>query len=52
MDKKNKPTQIGDILKNVTKKYAQDEAKKERDKSYDVRKIFEQMELDLISSMH
>lgn len=52
MDKKNKPTQIGEILKNVTKKYAQDEAKKERDKSYDVRKIFEQMELDLISSMH
>lgn len=52
MDKKNKPTQIGEILKNVTKKYAQDEAEKERDKSYDVRKIFEQMELDLISSMH
>lgn len=52
MDKKNKPTQIGEILKNVTKKYVQDEAKKERDKSYDVRKIFEQMELDLISSMN
>ncbi|WP_178312314.1 phage minor capsid protein [Clostridium cadaveris] len=52
MDKKNKPTRIGDILKSVTKKYVQDEVKKEREKSYDVRKIFEQMELDLISSMN
>lgn len=52
MDKKNKPTQIEDILKKVTKKYVQDEANKERDKSYNIRKIFEQMELDLISSMH
>ena len=52
MDKKNKPTQIGDILKSITKKYVQDEVKKERDKSYDIEKIFEQMELDLISSMY
>lgn len=52
MDKKNKPTQIGDILKNITKKYVRDEVKKERDKSYDIGKIFEQMELDLISSMN
>lgn len=52
MDKKNKPTQIGDILKSITKKYVQDEVKKERDKSYDIGKIFEQMELDLISSMN
>ncbi|WP_230028921.1 phage minor capsid protein [Clostridium cadaveris] len=52
MDKKNKPTQIGDILKSITKKYVQDEVKKERNKSYDIGKIFEQMELDLISSMN
>ncbi|MDU4953470.1 MAG: phage minor capsid protein [Clostridium sp.] len=52
MDKKNKPTQIGDILKSITKKYVQDEVKKERNKSYDIGNIFEQMELDLISSMN
>lgn len=52
MDKKNKPTQIGEILKSITKQSIQDNAAKERAKSYDIRKIFEQMELDLISSMH
>jgi hypothetical protein len=48
---KNKPSKLGEILKNVTKKSIQDNAAKEREKSYDIRKIFEQMELDLISSM-
>ncbi|MCF0149672.1 MAG: capsid protein, partial [Clostridium sp.] len=51
MAKKNKSSKIGDILKNITKKYIKDTAAKEREKSYDIRKIFEQMELDLISSM-
>lgn len=48
---KNKPSKLGDILKNITKSYIAKEAAKERTKSYDIRRIFEQMELDLISSM-
>lgn len=52
MAKKNNPSKLGEILKKITKKSIQDEAIKERAKSYDIRKIFEQMELDLISSMH
>lgn len=53
MDKKNKnPSKIGEILKSITKKTIQDNVAKEREKSYDIRRIFEQMELDLISSMH
>ncbi|MDU4728316.1 phage minor capsid protein [Clostridium sp.] len=52
MAKKNNPSKLGEILKKITKKSIQDEDIKERAKSYDVRKIFEQMELDLISSMH
>ncbi|MDQ0149344.1 phage minor capsid protein [Eubacterium multiforme] len=52
MDKKNKPSKLKDILNKLTRKKIKDNAKKERDKSYDIRKIFEQMELDLISSMH
>lgn len=52
MAKKNNPSKLGEILKNITKKSIKDNAAKERAKSYDVRKIFEQMELDLISSMH
>lgn len=52
MAKKNNPSKLGEILKNITKKSIQDNAAKERAKSYDIRKIFEQMELDLISSMH
>lgn len=51
MAKKNKPSKLGEILKNITKQSIQDNAAKEREKSYDIRKIFEQMELDLISSM-
>lgn len=51
MAKKNKPRKLGEILKNITKKSIKDNAAKEREKSYDIRKIFEQMELDLISSM-
>ncbi|MGG7215303.1 phage minor capsid protein [Clostridium nigeriense] len=51
MAKKNKPSKLGEILKNITKRSIQDNAAKERAKSYDIRKIFEQMELDLISSM-
>lgn len=52
MAKKNKPSKLGEILKSITKKSIKDNAAKERAKSYDIRKIFEQMELDLISSMH
>lgn len=52
MTKKNRPSKLGDILKSITKKSIKDNAAKERAKSYDIRKIFEQMELDLISSMH
>lgn len=51
MAKKNNPSKLGEILKNITKQSIKDNAAKERAKSYDVRKIFEQMELDLISSM-
>lgn len=52
MAKKNNPSKLGEILKKITKKSIQDNAAKERAKSYDIGKIFEQMELDLISSMH
>lgn len=52
MAKKNNSSKLGEILKNITKKSIKDNTAKERAKSYDVRKIFEQMELDLISSMH
>lgn len=52
MAKKNNPSKLGEILKKITKKSIQDNAAKERAKSYDIRKIFEQMELDLISNMH
>ncbi|SHJ52380.1 Phage minor capsid protein 2 [Clostridium cavendishii DSM 21758] len=52
MDKKNNPSKLGEILKNITKQSIQYNAAKEREKSYDIRRIFEQMELDLISSMH
>ena len=51
MAKKNKPSKLREILKNITKSSIKDNAAKERRKSYDIRKIFEQMELDLISSM-
>lgn len=51
MAKKNKPSKLGEILKGITKQSIKDNAYKEREKSYDIRKIFEQMELDLISSM-
>lgn len=51
MAKKNKPSKLGDILKNVNKQTIKEAAEKERQKSYDIREIFQQMELDLISSM-
>ena len=51
MTKKNSPTRLREILKNITKQSIKDNAAKEREKSYNIRKIFEQMELDLISSM-
>lgn len=52
MYKNNKPSKLKDILKNFRKNIIKDNSNNERDKSYDIRKIFEQMELDLISSMH
>ncbi|WP_278246169.1 phage minor capsid protein [Clostridium polynesiense] len=43
---------LSDILKNIFKNSSLDELNKSnKDKAYDIRKIFEQMELDLISSM-
>lgn len=51
MAKKNTTSKLGDILKNLTKKNITDKAAKEREKAYDIRGIFQQMELDLISSM-
>lgn len=51
MAKKSKPSKLGEIIKNITKQSINDNAANERQKSYDIRKIFEQMELDLISSM-
>lgn len=52
MTKKNKIKSIKDILKGITKKTIKENFKREAEKSYDIGKIFEQMELDLISSMH
>ena len=52
MYKNNKPSKLKDILKKFRKNIIKDNSNNERDKSYDIRKIFEQMELDLISSMH
>lgn len=53
MDKRDKDIQLlADILRGITENKIKENAKKERDKSYDIRNIFEQMELDLISSMH
>ncbi|MBN1050279.1 phage minor capsid protein [Clostridium botulinum] len=50
--KKNRFSKLGDIIKNLTKNKILENAKREKEQSYDIRKIFEQMELDLISSMH
>lgn len=52
MSKKSKISKLGDIIKHLTKNKILENAKKEKQQSYDIRKIFEQMELDLISSMH
>ena len=52
MGKNNKPSILKDILKNLTKKQILENAKKEKEKSYDIRIIFQQMELDLIASLH
>ncbi|QLY79191.1 phage minor capsid protein [Clostridium intestinale] len=51
MAKKNKPSKLGDVLKNINKQTIKDASEKERQKSYDIREIFQQMELDLITSM-
>lgn len=53
MDKKNnKPSKLSEVLESITKKKILEDHKNERDKSYDIRKIFEEIELALISSMH
>lgn len=52
MDKKNKkPSLLSELLNKITKKTILDNAEKEKSKAYDIRKIYQQMELDLISSM-
>lgn len=53
MDKRNNnPSKLSEVLENITKKKILEDHKNERDKSYDIRKIFEEIELALISSMH
>ncbi|MBM7835941.1 phage minor capsid protein [Clostridium sardiniense] len=52
MDKKNNPSKLSEVLEGITKKKILEDHKNERDKSYDIRKIFEEIELALISSMH
>lgn len=54
MNKKNKNniSKLGWILEGITKQKIIDDHKKEKDEAYDIRKIFEGMELALISSMH
>lgn len=42
---------ISDLMKYFSKEEIEKRAKLERDKAYDIRAIFEQMELDLIASM-
>lgn len=42
---------ISDLTKYLSKEEIEKRAKLERDKAYDIRAIFEQMELDLIASM-
>ena len=50
---KNSPSKLKDILKKkLFKNYILEQQQKEKEEAYDIRKIFEQMELDLISSMH
>lgn len=51
MKKNNKPSILSELIKKITKKTILDNAEKEKEKAYDIRKIYEQMELDLISSM-
>lgn len=51
MAKNKGPFKLGETLKKITKEFILNEAKKERDKAYDIRRIFEEMELNLISSM-
>lgn len=49
--KNNKPSLLSELLKKITKKTILDNAEKEKANAYDIRKIYEKMELDLISSM-
>lgn len=42
---------ISELMKYFSKEEIEKRAKLERDKAYDIRRIFEQMELDLIASM-
>ncbi|WP_300386265.1 phage minor capsid protein, partial [Clostridium sp.] len=51
MDKKNKPSILSELLMKITKKTILDNVEKEKVNAYDIRKIYEKMELDLISSM-
>lgn len=51
-DEKNNISKLSWILEGITKQKILDDHKKEKNKAYDIRKIFEEMELALISSMH
>lgn len=51
MSNDKKPKKLSEIIKKFTKKYILDNAEKEKQKAYDIRSIYQQMELDLISSM-
>lgn len=52
MNKNDKPYKINDILDNLPNINKIDDDNSDKNKSYDIRKIFEDMELALISSMH
>lgn len=51
MSNDKKPKKLSEIIKKFTKRYILDNAEKEKQKAYDIRSIYQQMELDLISSM-
>ena len=52
MNKNDQPYKINDILDNLPSVKKIDDDNSDKNKSYDIRKIFEEMELALISSMH
>lgn len=53
MKKNKKSSKLKELLKKeLLEKYIKEQQQKDKEQSYDIRKIFEQMELDLIASLH